>query len=98
MAIEIMPVRIGGVWLAIPAGVVQEVVGQQRFIAVPNAIAAIPGVLPWRGRAIALVDIVLLTGLGAGISTAPGAEAPPRHTVIQTDHCPLARPATPVRE
>jgi chemotaxis signal transduction protein len=98
MAIEIMPVRISGVWLAIPAGVVQEVVGQQRFIAVPNALAAIPGVLPWRGRAIALVDIVLVTGLGPGLGASLTNEPAPRHVVLQTDDCTLALPVEAVRE
>jgi chemotaxis signal transduction protein len=96
MSVEIMPVRISGVWLALPAAVVQEVVGQQRFIAVPNAVAAIPGVLPWRGRAIALVDIVLVTGLGDGMD--PAGEPAPRHVVLQDDDCTLALPVEAVRE
>jgi chemotaxis signal transduction protein len=96
MAIEIMPVRVAGVWLAIPAAVVQEVVGQQRFIAVPNAVAAIPGVLPWRGRAIALVDIVMVTGLGPGL--AAESDPAPRHVVLHSDDCTLALPVEAVRE
>jgi chemotaxis signal transduction protein len=96
MAVEIMPVRVAGVWLAIPAGVVQEVVGQKRFIAVPNAVAAIPGVLPWRGRAIALVDIVLVTGLGPALAAT--AEPAPRHIVLASDDCTLALPVEAVRE
>jgi chemotaxis signal transduction protein len=96
MAIEIMPVRIAGVWLALPAAVVQEVVGRERFIAVPNAVAAIPGVLPWRGRAIALVDIALVTGLGAAL--APGGDTAPRHVVLHSEDCTLALPVEAVRE
>jgi chemotaxis signal transduction protein len=63
---------------------------------VPNAVAAIPGVLPWRGRAIALVDIVLVTGLGPGL--AQGTEPAPRHIVLQSDDCTLALPVEAVRE
>jgi chemotaxis signal transduction protein len=94
MSVEIMPVRIRGVWLALPAAAVQEVVGQQRFIPVPNALQAIPGVLAWRGRAIALVDLVLLTGLGEPSDGEPAA----RHVVIRSADCTMALPVEAVRE
>ena len=98
MALEIMPIRVHGVWIALQASVVQEVVGRQRFIAVPNASPAIPGVLPWRGRAIALVDLARVTGLSEGAGGETGDEPAARHVVISAGDCTLALPVEAVRE
>jgi chemotaxis signal transduction protein len=94
MAVNIVPVRLNGMWVAVPAEAVQEVVGRRPWTAIPTAPPDIPGVLPWRGRAIALVDLGRVTGLGALSAN----ETRARHVVLQLSGCTMALPVDAVRE
>ena len=90
-----VPVQIGTVWLALDAAWVREVLGERPWVPLPGASPALPGVIAWRGRAIAVVDIGALTGLANPLH--PGRV---RHRVVvaQFDPYTLALPVEAVRE
>jgi chemotaxis signal transduction protein len=52
-----LPLQLHGVWLAIEASHVQEIVSGRAWVALPGASAEVPGVLAWRGRAIGVLDL-----------------------------------------
>ena len=62
VSVPVLPLRVGGEPCAVPALAVLEVVGNRRFVAVPGAPAHLPGVVAWRGRAVAVVDLAVLLG------------------------------------
>ena len=57
---HILPFRIEEVWLAIDAGQVEQILGKREWTKVPAALAQWPGVLAWRGRAVAVLDLASL--------------------------------------
>jgi chemotaxis-related protein WspB len=58
----ILPLRIDGAWLAIDAADVVEILGRRSWTAVPGASTLAPGVIAFRGRAIAAIDLGTLRG------------------------------------
>ena len=60
MQFSVLPVALGTTWLALAADAVQEILGTQRVIAVPGGPLGLTGVVPWRGRAIAVLDLAAL--------------------------------------
>jgi chemotaxis signal transduction protein len=60
----LLPLQLGKVWLALPAEHVQEILGGRGFVPIPGAPSHLPGVLPWRGRAVAVLDLAALIGVG----------------------------------
>ena len=97
--IAVMPVQLASIWVAVAAVHVQEVIGPRPWVALPGAPPYLPGVIPWRGRAIAVLD------LGALLAVAPplaamdaGREASPRTLIAQVDATVFAIPADHVRE
>jgi chemotaxis signal transduction protein len=53
----LVPVQVDGIWLALEAANIQEVLGERAWVAIPGAPAVLPGVIGWRGRAIAVLDL-----------------------------------------
>ncbi len=95
MAKAVMSFLVSERWAALDAARVWEVLGTQAWVAVPGATPRAPGVLSWRGRAVAVVD------LGAVVFGAPSlvAGSPARRTLIaEAAECSLAIPAEQVRE
>lgn len=95
MTALVMPVQLASVWIALDAMHVQEVLGRRPWVALPDAPAHVPGVVPWRGRAIAVLD------LGALLDVAPAlrpGEIRPRLLVVQVDQTAFAIPAQAARE
>jgi chemotaxis signal transduction protein len=90
-----MTLRVAGTWVAVDALRVWEVVGPQPWIPIPGATALTPGVLGWRGKAVAVVDLAAAL-LGAG-ALQPG-EAASRTIIAEAADCSLALPAEAVRE
>lgn len=95
MTIAVMPVQLKEVWIAVLAEHLQEVRGPLAWVALPGAPPHLPGVVPWRGRAIAVLDLAALLGVAAPV--APG-EAWPRTLIAQVAATAFAVPAETVRE
>jgi chemotaxis signal transduction protein len=53
----LIPLQVQQVWLALEASSVREVLGERAWVRVRPMIREIPGVIPWQGRAIALLDL-----------------------------------------
>ena len=95
MMVAVMPVQLSTVWVAVEAAHLVEVRGQLRWVALPGAPAHLPGVIPWHGRAIAVLDLGGLLGV-----TAPMRQGDPRRRTLiaQVDTTAFAIPADAVRE
>lgn len=91
----IIPAMTGSAWFALDALAVQEVIGERPWVVLPFAAHRTPGVLSWRGRAVAVLDLAeLLPGgepLRAGCTR-------PRTLVVEAATCTLAIPVDVVRE
>src|SRR5688500_1454508 len=94
MSLALLSMQIRDVWFALEAGSVVEILGEQRWAPLPDAPPHMPGVLPWRGRAIAMLDLGALTGALAPLR--PG-ERRPRTLVLKEGGCTLALPVDAVR-
>jgi chemotaxis signal transduction protein len=90
-----VPAKIGNVWVLLDALPVQEVLGARPWVPVPHSSSQIPGVLAWRGRAIAVFDLSTL--LEGGESLQPGVLRP-RTLIVETRSCALAMPVDMVHE
>ena len=87
--------RIRDVWFALDAASVVEVLGELRWAPLPGAPPQTPGVVPWRGRAIATLDLGALTGALAPLRAG---ELHGRMVVLKEGPCSLALAADAVRE
>lgn len=95
MTISVMPVQLASVWIAVSATHLQEVRGALPWVVLPGAPSHLPGVVPWRGRAIAVLD------LGGVLGVAPpvrAAEPRARTLIAQVEGTTFAIPADMVRE
>jgi chemotaxis signal transduction protein len=92
--VYILPIRVQRIWLAVDAGLVQQILGQRDWFKVPSAPAQWPGVIAWNGRAVAVLDLPLLLRfppLQPGIASH-------RTLVAKARGCLLAIPVEEVRE
>jgi chemotaxis signal transduction protein len=90
-----IPAKIGPVWLALDALRVQEILGARAWVPIPHASPHVPGVLEWRGRAIAVFDLFGLAEVGDSLQ--PGTQRA-RTLVIEARGCALAMPVDAVHE
>lgn len=65
MSVPLLPVRIESEWLLIHAALIQEILGAEPWLLIPHTRRELPGVVAWRGRALPLVDLGAVLGLGA---------------------------------
>ena len=94
MSVGVVPAKLHDVWFVVPASAVQEILGEQRWVPIAGAPAEMPGVIAWRGRAVAVVD---LAALGGGAALPPGTSR--RRTVlVNVEDTTLALPVEGVRE
>jgi chemotaxis signal transduction protein len=91
----IIPAMAGSTWFVLDALAVQEVLGMRTWVPLAHASPETPGVLSWRGRAVAVLDVRPL--LGAGELLAKGTTCA-RTLVVQGEGCTLAIPVDAVRE
>ena len=94
MSLSLLPVRIETEWLLLDAALIQEVLGAQSWLSIPHTRRELPGVLAWRGRAVPLVDLAAVFGLGCLAPTAPRA----RTLIATTERGLLAIPVDEARE
>lgn len=65
MSVPLIPVRLESEWLLLHANLIQEVLGAEPWLSIPHTRSELPGVIAWRGRAVPLVDLGAVLGLGA---------------------------------
>jgi len=95
MTVAVMPIQLSTVWVAVGAEHLLEVRGALPWVVLPGAPPHLPGVVPWRGRAIAVLDLGSLLGVAPPVQ----ASEPRLRTVIaQIDATAFAIPVTMVRE
>jgi purine-binding chemotaxis protein CheW len=92
---RLMPIQLRTVWVALDATHLLEVLGARAWVPLPGAPAHLPGVVPWRGRAIALLDLAALAGVAPPL--APG-EVRPRVVVARVGELTFGIPAETARE
>ncbi len=97
MSRALLSVQVDDVWMALDATRVVEVLGEQLFIPIPEAPAFAPGVMSWRGRAVATVDIGALSGV-AGPMVLSLLDGRRRTVIVRVDSCTFALPVDTVRE
>ena len=90
-----IPAKIGSAWLAVEAVYVQDILGARAWVPIPHASPNIPGVLAWRGRAIAIFDLAKLVQSSDALR--PGVERP-RNLIVEACGCTLAIPVDAVHE
>jgi len=66
MPAHLLPIMVESSWYFVTTQQVREVLGAQPWLPIPRARAELPGVIVWRGRAVPLVDIARVLGIGNG--------------------------------
>jgi chemotaxis signal transduction protein len=94
MSIALIPVRVDTEWLLLEAALVQEILGAQPWLSMPHARRELPGVVAWRGRAVPLVDLAAVLGVGSLAAQ----QSRPRTLIAETERGFLALPVDEVRE
>lgn len=87
--------RIQQLWFAVDASWVEQILGQQPWMRVPSAPRQWPGVMAFRGRAVAVLDLA-----AGSATTAPLRAAERRHRTLiaRAQDCAIAIPVDDVRE
>jgi chemotaxis signal transduction protein len=94
MPVSLVPAKLHDAWFVVPAEAVQEILGEQSWVPIVGAPPEMPGVIAWRGRAVAVVD---LAPLGAGTALTSGASRR-RTVIVAVEDTTLALPVEAVRE
>lgn len=81
----VLPLVLGDVWVAIDPGIVVEVLGTRTWMRVPGSPRQLPGILAWRSRAIAVLDLRDVLGVPGSANTPP-----PRTVIARADDCTFA--------
>jgi chemotaxis signal transduction protein len=90
-----IPAKIGPVWLMLEAQEVQEITGAKGWVPIPHSSPLVPGVLAWRGRAVAVLDLAVLVLLEERLEIG---QQRPRTLIVESGDCLLAMPVDLVRE
>ncbi len=88
-----LPFRLQRAWLMLDATFVRQILGAERWLAVPCASEQLPGVLAWKGRALPVLDLSQILGLG---KSRPGESS--RTLILQRPNEAVAVPVDAVRE
>ena len=94
MTMSVVPAKLHDVWFVVPANAVQEILGEQRWVPIVGAPPEMPGVVAWRGRAVAVLDLGPLSG-SAALSAG---ESRRRTVIVNVEDATLALPVEGVRE
>jgi chemotaxis signal transduction protein len=93
MTLSVIYLHVDAIEYAVTASSVKEILGAKAWVPVPGARLELPGVFPWAGRAVAVLDLSELT---EG-STNRAVRAPRSRTLLlETDDSVLAVPADSV--
>lgn len=91
----ILPLRVNGAWMAIDAAQVVEILGARPRAQLPDASPLAPAVVAFRGRAVAALDLGLLTGAAPALA---GGEVRARTVIVRAGASTLALPVDAARE
>ncbi|MDB4969328.1 MAG: chemotaxis protein CheW [Myxococcales bacterium] len=94
MTLSIVPAKLHDVWFVVRASAVQEILGELRWVPIVGAPPEMPGVIAWRGRAVAVLDLGPLSGSAAMTS----GESRRRTVIVNIADATLALPVEGVRE
>lgn len=91
----IVPMTIDGVRVAVSADRVVEVVSERGWTPLPGSLAEAPGVVTWRQRAIAAIDIGVLLGREPRLRRGATRK---RLAVVKVGACTAALPVDTVQD
>lgn len=94
MSIGVVPAKLQDTWIVVRASAVEEILGEQRWVPIVGAPGEMPGVIVWRGRAVAVLDLGPLSG-GAALTVGQSRR---RTVVVGVEGATLALPVDAVRE
>lgn len=80
MTSHYVPFSLHGETFFLKASIVREIMGRQACTLVPHATGHVPGVFPWNGRAVAMIEVASLLRLG---SKGPSDENRQRTLLVQ---------------
>ncbi len=96
---HLIPFRFQKQWFALEADCVEQILGEQSWMLVPGAPPLFPGVIAWRGRATAILDLAQLTRkAGDPPEKRAHDERPGRTLIVHSEGCTLGIPTDEVRE
>ncbi len=87
----VLPIEVGPVAISLDAAAVREVLGPVAVTRLAGGPPALVGVVPWGGRAIAVLDVSSLVGVEEGLDR-------PRTVVLDVEGAVVALPVDRVRE
>src|SRR5689334_18902939 len=61
MTRHVLPIQIDATWFVLDALCVEEIVPARSWVPIPGARADTPGVMPWRGKAVTVLDLATLS-------------------------------------
>ncbi len=88
----VLAVALGSRWVAVRAAHVREVLGRAAVVPIPGGREGLVGVMAWRGRAVAVLD------LGPAVGEVGLADARGRTLVLEVGSDTIAVPVDRVRE
>jgi chemotaxis signal transduction protein len=94
---DLVPIRVGRVWIGVPATHVREVTAARALVPLKGAATLVRGLLEWRGRGIAAVDLHAWEMAPDGVREGHGQQYA-RLVVIQHNDVLIALQAHAVRE
>lgn len=97
---HLIPFRFQKQWFALEAECVEQILGEQTWMVVPGAPPLFPGVMAWRGRATAILDLSKIVRVTENTPIEPrSADDRPRRTlIVHSTGCTLGIPTDEVRE
>ncbi len=95
---HLIPFRYQKQWFAVDASLVEQILGAQAWMPVPGAPPLFPGVMAWRGRATAVLDLAMLPRESSDPEPRPSEDRPPRTLIAHVGDSTLGIPADEVRE
>lgn len=91
LQVVVLAAALGPRWIAVRASDIREILGRVSVVPLPSGREGLIGVVPWRGRAVAVLDLAATVGDDTG-----GARA--RTLILELGTDTIAVPVDRVRE
>jgi chemotaxis signal transduction protein len=89
---QVVRIDVDDVQIAVDAAVVRDILGALAVTYLPGGPHGLVGVVPWNGRAVAVLDLASLLGSSSAI------ESRPRTILVETETATIAIPIDRVHE